>query len=102
MKYAAYDPMTDSIDVIGSLQIVIPALCSDTGLELIAVDNEGPRDLRPDEEQAAKIALAAYAEATGASRDSLSAEKISLNDLLDLLRVNHTGKQDSGSPWRRH
>lgn len=80
---------SDYIDVIGPLPVVIPALCSDSGLELIAIDNGGPRNLRPEEELAAKVALAAYAEATGASRDSLSAESASVEELLDLLRLNH-------------
>ena len=89
MKYAAYDPICDYIDATGSLPVVIPALCSDPRLELIAIDNDGPRNLRPEEERAAKVALAAYAEATGASRDSLSAEMASVEELLDLLRLNH-------------
>lgn len=68
MKYAAYDPMTDSIDTVGSLPTVIPALCSDAGLELIAIDETGLRDLRPEEEQAAKVALAAYGMHAGGCR----------------------------------
>ena len=89
MKYAAYDPVTDSVETVGSLPTVIPALCSDVGLYLIAIDEKGPRNLRPEEERAAKVALAAYAEATGASCDSLSAESASVEELLDLLRLNH-------------